>query len=1292
MSFRLPHTATSAAFVFFGDRLQPTDDESWGLDNLAVHVLSVPAGAAPFITRQPKSKRVHAWEPVVFTVEATTNAALGYQWRFNGQPIPGATNAYHVIRHASAAASGRYAVEVGNPFGMVQSEQASLSIAPPNYITVRQSGDNGDGSLRAALNQAARGDIIVFDPETFPPESPVSINVETGLPGVWQGGITIDASDAGVILDGRQTAQRREWADFDAFHLTLDGGTNVILNGDFDNGFSHWCTMDERAGHGRVLEASGGAGSPAYYSCSSRGQERDSITFYDSASRTVAYGGWPADDATSSIWIPAAAGQRAVLDFFFRNPGDGQAYILGRITTGGYRELAGTYLDWNTREWRWRSTEALIPSDCNAVAVYMRSRQSQRFMSGLVLQSPGNTVRGLQILGFPNVGLIMDNYAYLNTVGGSQLRGVGPIGEGNVFSGNGEHGIGIWGYGTGSNTISGNFVGTDVNGLKPLPNGNTGVQIADRTKGNTIGGLTEAERNIISANHGHGIGIYNEGTEGTTVINNYIGLGKNGSLAMGNDYNGLDVAWFTARNILGLPGAGNVISGNRQSGILFYLSPENRVQGNLIGMTAPGTTFAANAGDGISIYDRSTNNLVGGADAGAGNTIAGNGANGVQIDGATTVQNTLSRNRIHSNGGQALFLSNGGNRQLIPPLIQARGPETLTGSTYPGGTVDVFSDTSDEARFYEGTSVADSSGKFRLQVPGGFHAQQVTATVTDTQGNTSTLAAGGQAGQVIYQSGFDNVPDTEWSFRTVTRTPVGQRTFLGPLSASANTLTLTNLPPHTDVCLALNLFIMGTWDGNGTTYGPDIWRIESNGTVVYQTTFNNSIWGQSSKTGQSFPGEYPDSSFDHHSAATEVGTFGYGPTLNPKADAVYHVTLRFPHQGGTLQLSFRGVGLEGVSNESWGLEDIEVRLHQNGPDAAPAFAVNPVGQKVNAGETTAFSAVPTGAEPMALQWLRNGAPVAFATNRWLIITNAWPGQDGVYTLQASNAVGVATSATASLTIAAPAWTQWTSGTGANKHWYGRTMSRHLEWPDAEAEAEAFGGHLVAVQSTQEYNYITNNFLSGVNRTEIYWLGLNDAQQEGRFVWSTGEAATFTRWQSGEPNDGIANAGAPRGFCRHELFLRGGVQLVRIRRMERCPSRDLRTLLRHHRDNEYLRGWGPPREPPDRTRPGRVPQTGNPRHCGNPLLPMVEGWRAHPGRDIPDTRPLRDDARACRELQCECHHRKRPPFHTLVAGPRASPAPCAGHHHPTTIRARGAKRRISGPRHERSAHLLAVVEG
>jgi hypothetical protein len=62
--------------------------------------------------------------------------------------------------------------------------------------------DSGAGSLRQCMIEAVSGDTITFDPALFLPGTPVSIDLSSSLPALISDDLTIDATGAGVILDG----------------------------------------------------------------------------------------------------------------------------------------------------------------------------------------------------------------------------------------------------------------------------------------------------------------------------------------------------------------------------------------------------------------------------------------------------------------------------------------------------------------------------------------------------------------------------------------------------------------------------------------------------------------------------------------------------------------------------------------------------------------------------------------------------------------------------------------------------------------------------------------------------------------------------------------------------------------------------------------------------------------------------------------------------------------------------------------------------------------------------------
>ncbi|HUT09137.1 MAG TPA: C-type lectin domain-containing protein, partial [Thermoguttaceae bacterium] len=71
------------------------------------------------------------------------------------------------------------------------------------------------------------------------------------------------------------------------------------------------------------------------------------------------------------------------------------------------------------------------------------------------------------------------------------------------------------------------------------------------------------------------------------------------------------------------------------------------------------------------------------------------------------------------------------------------------------------------------------------------------------------------------------------------------------------------------------------------------------------------------------------------------------------------------------------------------------------------------------------------------------------------------------------------------------------------------------WTDAENYAQSLAGHLVTINSEAEQNWFYNAF----GRRFDQWIGFTDQATEGTWVWASGEPATYTNWQTGEPNSG-----------------------------------------------------------------------------------------------------------------------------------------------------------------------------
>ena len=97
------------------------------------------------ITSQPASQTVDEGDNVTFTVTATGDGPLSYQWRKDGSNIGGATSDSYTITGATPADDGDYDVRVTNDCGNVISNDAALTVNP-------DTGDcpadvNGDGAV-----------------------------------------------------------------------------------------------------------------------------------------------------------------------------------------------------------------------------------------------------------------------------------------------------------------------------------------------------------------------------------------------------------------------------------------------------------------------------------------------------------------------------------------------------------------------------------------------------------------------------------------------------------------------------------------------------------------------------------------------------------------------------------------------------------------------------------------------------------------------------------------------------------------------------------------------------------------------------------------------------------------------------------------------------------------------------------------------------------------------------------------------------------------------------------------
>jgi parallel beta-helix repeat protein len=232
------------------------------------------------------------------------------------------------------------------------------------------------------------------------------------------------------------------------------------------------------------------------------------------------------------------------------------------------------------------------------------------------------------------------------------------------------NGAGIWANGSGD-VIRGNFLGIDVSGT--VAAGNAGADVALTGSGNTVGGPSPADRNVISGNNFSGslseiygfvpngsAGVYDNGSNGQ-IEGNFIGSDATGKQAVPN-YWGVTVVGDGSTIGGTPPGTGNLISGNSDAGIAVYGGSSVTIQGNQVGTDVTGTA-ALSDGKGVYVVGLNagqsggTGVTIGGATASAGNLVSGNAQYGIFLEYGSN--SAIEGNRIGTDANGNPVLGNG---------------------------------------------------------------------------------------------------------------------------------------------------------------------------------------------------------------------------------------------------------------------------------------------------------------------------------------------------------------------------------------------------------------------------------------------------------------------------------------------------------------------------------------------------------------------------------------------------------------------------------------------------------
>jgi hypothetical protein len=284
----------------------------------------------------------------------------------------------------------------------------------------------------------------------------------------------------------------------------------------------------------------------------------------------------------------------------------------------------------------------------------------------------------------------------------------------------------------GSITLNFDYIGLDLLGA-PAGNAGDGVYVSARSSNDQIGlnesGDSGAIANVISGNDGNGLSLH--GSSGNTIAANRIGTDVTGKFAVPNGGNGIwltaasndneiggtrfvDKATGDANNPTGskgtttpvfvVPPDGNLVSGNRGSGILIDTRSEsNTLNGNFVGTTADGDAALANASDGVRIAGSGKNSLSGCRFVNNPfvyyNVLSGNLGNGLRITNSNDV--VVQGNFFGIGANNTTIVAN--NRDGM--LINGSSRNTQVGGVIPLGNVSA-------GNVLNGIEVAGTAGGF----------------------------------------------------------------------------------------------------------------------------------------------------------------------------------------------------------------------------------------------------------------------------------------------------------------------------------------------------------------------------------------------------------------------------------------------------------------------------------------------------------------------------------------------------------------------------------------------------
>ena len=220
------------------------------------------------------------------------------------------------------------------------------------------------------------------------------------------------------------------------------------------------------------------------------------------------------------------------------------------------------------------------------------------------------------------------------------------------------------------------------------------------------------------------------------------------------------------------------------------------------------------------------------------------------------------------------------------------------------------------------------------------------------------------ATSVVYSTDFNSGIDPEFSGSTSLEAVQGYGAYgfggnflrNDDIPATTTTLTLTGLPAHDSVDISFLLGIIDSWDGKECRpdVSPDIFNVRVDGVLIFSEYLENSTCGT-----QTFS----------PSAGVELARhvqLGFNPDGTYHLDSAYDMGLEpifqnIVHSDDTLTIEWyaSGAGWQGVDDESWAIDNVEVSINPIQSVAGELLPLNTTSLLIAGIQTNLLWMIPT---------------------------------------------------------------------------------------------------------------------------------------------------------------------------------------------------------------------------------------------------------------------------------------------------------------------------------------------